>query len=246
MNHYEEGINSMWEEVEGKKQEPKHQPTDEEKWKELVEEYGHSNYIVQTEFGGIDMSEDAMKDVYGGENLTYDEYLQALFNSRSIRRTCFEYCYYSNAWCDFKGQISRFDRKKGKVIFNRIYISAGLMDGDGWEGKEDHVWMDIEPFKDYSEGDCLRFGGDIYRYLKTRHGKQISFGIRDPYNITKVEPYELPSDDEMLMQEIDQIICETCMFNEHCYMGNCIANEKWRNDMRKTLFEAAKFTNGTK
>lgn len=240
MNHYEEGINAMWEEVEGKTSKIISRPSDEERWKELVEEYSHCGYHLQTEFGIIDMSNDAMKDVVGGEDLSYEEYLQAVFNSRNIRRSCFEYCYYSNTWCEFKGQICRFDKKKGKVVFNRIYISGGLMDGDCYEGKEDHVWMDIEPFEKYQEGDCLSFGGEIYRYLKTRNGKQISFGIRKPYDISKVEAYELPSDDDMIMQAVDQMICEVCMFNEHCYMGMCIANEEWREEMRKTLFNAAK------
>ena len=240
MNHYEEGINAMWEEVEGKSSEPISQLSDEERWKELVDEYSHSGYQLQTEFGIIDMSDDAMKDVVGGEDLSYEEYLQAVFNSRNIRRHCFEYCYYSNAWCNFKGQINRFDKKKGKVIFNRIYISGGLMDGDCYEGKEDHVWMDIKPFESYQEGDCLSFGGEVYRYLKTRNGKQISFGIRVPYDISKIETYELPTDDDMLMQAVDQMICEACMFNEHCYMGMCIANKEWRDEMRKTLFNAAK------
>lgn len=241
MNHYEEGINAMWEEVEGKKPESIHQPSDKERWKEFVEKYSHSGSLVQSEFGVIDTTDDAMKDVAGGENLSYEEYLQVLFNSRNIIRHCFEYCYYSNAWCDFKGRISRFDKKKGKVIFNCIYVSGGLMDGDCYKGKEDHVWMDMEPFEEYQVGDCLSFGGEIYRYLKTKNGKQISFGIREPYDIKKIESYELPSDDDMLMQAVDQMICEVCMlFNEHCYMGMCIANEEWREGLRKTLFNAAK------
>lgn len=240
MNHYEEGINAMWEEVEGKKSESLPLETDEERWKKFVEENSHSGHIVQSEFGIIDTAKDAMRDVFHGENLTYEEYLQALFNSRNIRRHCFEYCYYSNTWCDFKGQISRFDKKKGKVIFKRIYISGGFMDGDCYEGKEDHVWMDIGPFEHYQVGDCLSFGGEIYRYLKTRNGKQISFGIRAPFDISKIESYEIPSDDDMIMQSVDQMICEVCMFNEHCYMGNCIANKEWREKMRKILFDAAK------
>ena len=85
LNHYEEGINAMREEVEGKSTEPIHQPSDEERWKELVDEYSHRDYHLQTEFGTIDMSDDAMKDVYNGENLSYEEYLQALFNSRNAR-----------------------------------------------------------------------------------------------------------------------------------------------------------------
>lgn len=240
MNHYKEGIQAMWEEVESKKPESIHPLSDEERWKEFVEEYGHSDHVIQSEFGIIDMSENAMKDVHNGENLTYEEYLQALFNSRNSRRCSFEYCYYSNAWCSYKGQISRFNKKKGKVVFNRIYISGGLMDGDFYEGKEDHVWMDIKPFEKYQVGDCLSFGGEIYRYLKTRNGRQISFGIREPDNISKIEEYELPSDDDMIMQAVDQIICEVCMFNEHCYMGNCIANKEWRENMRKMLFDAVK------
>lgn len=118
MNHYEEGINAMWEEVEGKKPEPIHQPSDEERWKEFVEEYSHSGYLVQSEF--------------------------------------------------------------------------------------------------------------------------VSFGIREPYDIKKIESYELPSDDDMFMQAVDQMICEACMFNEHCCMGMCIANEEWRERMRKIFFNAAK------
>lgn len=35
MNHYEEGINAMLEEVEGKKPESIHQPSDKERWKEF-------------------------------------------------------------------------------------------------------------------------------------------------------------------------------------------------------------------
>ncbi|MBS7403364.1 MAG: hypothetical protein KIG37_07485, partial [Oscillospiraceae bacterium] len=72
MNHYEEGINAMWEDVEGKKPEPVHLPSDEERWKEFVEEYSHSGYLVQSEFGAIDTTDDAMKDVAGGENLSYE------------------------------------------------------------------------------------------------------------------------------------------------------------------------------
>ena len=242
MNIYEDDINTMHEKAEGRKAKLEYQLTDTEKLRELIAEYGHSNYIVQTEYGIVDMNDDAMKDVRGGENLTYDEYVKTVLDSRNIRRTSFEYCYYNNALCSFKGQISEFDRKKGKVIFNRIYLSAMLMDGNGYEGKEDHVWMDIEPFRDYSEGDCLQFAGEIYRYLKTKHGKQISFGICKPYDIIKIDLYELSNDDEMLMQAIDQIICEACKFNEHCYMGNCIADEKWRNDMRINLYEAAQST----
>lgn len=127
MNHYEEGINAMWEEVEGKKPESIHQPSDKERWKEFVEEYSHSGYLVQSEFGTIDTTDDAMKDVAGGENLSYEEYLQVLFNSRNIIRHCFEYCYYSNAWCDFKGGLADLIKRKA-----RSYSIASMYLADLW------------------------------------------------------------------------------------------------------------------
>jgi hypothetical protein len=226
MEHYKKDSNALREE--------------EERWKKFVEEYSHSGYCVQSDFGIIDTFENAMKDVHNGESLTYEKYLQALFDSRKIIRHCFEYCYYNHAMCSFKGQISGFDKKKGKILFNRIYISGVLMDGDGYQGKEDHVWMDSKPFENYQIGDCLSFGGEIYRYLKTKNGKQISFGIREPDDISRIESYELPSDDDLIMQAVDQIVCEVCLFREHCYMGICIADEKWREEMRTALFDAAK------
>ena len=68
----------------------------------------------------------------------------------------------------------------------------------------------------------------------------IDFGLRNPENIKKIESYELPSDDELLMQSIDQIICETCMFRDHCYGEMCIANKEWRENMRESMFAMAK------
>ena len=235
MNHYEEGINAMWEEVEGKKPESIHQPSDKERWKEFVEKYSHSGYLVQSEFGAIDTTDDAMKDVAGGENLSYEEYLQVLFNSRNIIRHCFEYCYYSNAWCDFKGRISRFDKKKGKVMFNCIYVSGGLMDGDCYEGKEDHVWMSLTGFENYRVGDCLFFEAEVYRYLKTSRGKMIDFGLKDPVGIRKVGEYEVPSDEQLRIQAAEQILCmDLCMFRDHCD-GFCITNQEWKESMLNLL-----------
>ena len=235
MNHYEEGINAMGEEVEGKKSASAHRPSEEERWKKLIREYSHSNCVVNSEFGVIDMADNAMEDVHNGENLTYDEYLQAMFNSRNERRYWFEHAYYNYASCYFKGQISKFKRSKGKVVFDRIYVSGMYMDGEGFEGKEDHVWMDSEPFESFQVGDSVSFGGEIYRYLKIGRGKKISFGIREPYDISKVPEYERPSDEALTEQAIDAIICELCLFRDHCYMGMCIANQEWREEIRKTL-----------
>ena len=51
---------------------------------------------------------------------------------------------------------------------------------------------------------------------------------------------KLPSDDDLLRQSVNQIICEVCMFRDHCYGGMCIANKEWLNGMRKSMFDAVK------
>ena len=104
-----------------------------------------------------------------------------------------------------------------------------------FEGREDHVWMKNKGFEQGEVGDCFSFSADVYRYLKTGNGKAIDFALRNPRDITQISDYELPSDDELHMQSIDRIICEVCMYNEHCYNGICIA-EEWRGEMRGNLF----------
>lgn len=179
-----------------------------------------------------------MKDVVGGENLTYDEYLDIIKESGCKTRHYFELCYYDSFLNDFKGQIEK--RSKRKICFKRIFVSGMYSDGLCFYGREDHVWMDDKGFEQYEVGDCLSFTAEIYRYLKTGNGKSIDFALRNPDDIKKIDTYELPTDDDLLMQCIDQMVCEVCMFNEHCYMGMCIANKEWREGMRKTLFDAAK------
>ncbi|MEI3093358.1 MAG: hypothetical protein V8T48_05390 [Oscillospiraceae bacterium] len=38
----------------------------------------------------------------------------------------------------------------------------------------------------------------------------IDYGLRNPTGIQKIEAYELPSDDALIMKEVKQLICETC------------------------------------
>ena len=99
--------------------------------------------------------------------------------------------------------------------------------------------MELEPFNGYKVGECVRFWADIYRYLKTRNGLQISFGLCNPEMVVRVDDYHVPTDEELRMQAIDQIICEICMFREHCSPAVCLANEDWLQEMRVTLLAAS-------
>ena len=207
-------------------------------WKQLKKEYWGQNVIVNTrEWGYIDFSPQGMNEVFGGEKLTYEEYLDAQMAIGRDVRGWFFLCHHEVS-LGFAGQIERIARKN--ICFKRIYVSGMYMDGECFDGKEDHVWMSIEKFEDYQVGDCLEFFAETYRYLKTSNGKQIDFGLRNPSEIKKVDSYKLPSDDDLLRQSVDQIICEACMFRDHCYGGMCIANEAWLDGMRKSMFDAVK------
>lgn len=80
---------------------------------------------------------------------------------------------------------------------------------------------------------------EVYLYLKTSNGKKIDYGLRNPEGIKKIEPYELPSDDELLMQSINSIICETCFYGEQC-SGYCLRNKNELSILRKDMMNMAK------
>ena len=126
------------------------------------------------------------------------------------------------------------NKKKSTVCFERIYVSGIYSDGTGFVGKEDHVWMDLQGFENYKISDCLSFGAEVYRYIKCGNGKRLDFGLRNPATITRIDEYELPNQEELQLQAIDQLICEVCLFRDHCY-GFCIANQEWREEMRQQL-----------
>ena len=198
-----------------------------------------ANYMakvsVQTENGIIDYDPDTMKDVVGGEKLIYDEYIKIQKKTAGKVRGSFQLCYYYVP-LGFKGQIEKKNDKK--VCFKRVYVDGMYFDGICFEGKEDHVWMDLKGFEDYQVGDSVSFYAEIYRYLKTGNGKMIDFGLRNPQKITKIDPYQLPSDDELLRQEVELMVCETCFLSEQC-TGFCLLTkgEKAKID---SMFHAVK------
>ncbi len=168
---------------------------------------------VQEEGGIIDYDPNKMEDVVGGEKLTYDEYIAIQKQSIGKLRGSFQLCYYTYPM-GFKGQIDRCT--DSKICFKRIYVDGMYPDGLCFEGKEDHVWMDLNGFEQFKPGDSVSFWAEIYRYLKTGDGKVIDFGLRNPKQIKKIEPYELPSDENLVKQELSMMICETCMLSDSC------------------------------
>ena len=153
--------------------------------------------------GTVDFSPNSLKEVVGGERLSYNDYLDIQIQSFGKQRSYFKSCYYNHTM-GFKGQIEKIT--KDNICFNRIFVSGMYPDGMMYDGKEEHVWMNKEGFEGYSIGDCLEFFAEVYPYLKTSNGKLIDYSLRNPAGIKKISSYDLPTEKDLIMQEVDQII----------------------------------------
>lgn len=209
-------------------------------WVKTKKIYYGSKIGLQVYGGIIDFDPDKKKDLVNGDKISYDEYLDlqmiACENKGSVRWD-FAMCYYYIP-LEFKGEIERITRKA--VCFKRIYVLGMYPDGMCFDGKEDHVWIDKHGIEGYCVGDCLSFFAEPYRYIKTGNGKQIDFGLRNLQTIKRIEKYELPSNEELILQSMDAIICETCYIKEQCFGGMCIRDKKERQSLRRDMLKAVK------
>lgn len=192
-----------------------------EDFKELVKAYYKSNVCALVSGGAIQFDPKSLNEVAGAEKLTYDEYIDIQIRSLGKQRSSFEACYF-NIPAGFKGQIEKISKKH--ICFQRIFVSGMYPDGTFFDGKEDHVWMEKSEFESFKVGDCVEFYAEVYRYLKTGNGKLIDYSLRNSEEIKKIPAYELPSDEELMLQAMKQIICETCLFSEHCDRVFCLRN----------------------
>lgn len=207
----------------------------DKEWDCLKKTYYRSPYVCMTDEGTIDFSIDDFNALEtNGHHITYDEYLDIMRKSGDSGRQYFMTCFYDACSAIYTGEIQKFSKKRDKLLFGRVLISGIRYDGTMFTGKEDHVWMDIAGFEGFSVGDDIEFTADVYRYLKTGHGKQIDYAIRNPTCIEKTGKYALPSDDELLSQDIDRLICEDCLYGPSCCYAFCM-DERWRNAMRHKL-----------
>lgn len=214
-----------------------------EDWVKTKRLYYRSETCLNVYGGSIDFDPDGQKTLVGGDKITYDEYLDLQMmacESKENVRWNFARCYY-NIPLNFKGEIERITEKA--ICFKRILVSGMYPDGMCFDGKEDHVWIDKRGVEKYRIGDCLSFLAEPYRYIKTGNGKQIDFGLRNLREIKKIEKYRLPSDEELMLQSIDDIICETCYLNEQCWGDMCIRNKKEIQFLKRNMLEVVKGSN---
>ena len=56
------------------------------------------------------------------------------------------------------------------------------------------------------------------------------------FRIKKISSYDLPTEKDLIMQEVDQIICETCFLTEHCNRTFCMRPKKEIKELRNQMF----------
>ena len=85
--------------------------------------------------------------------------------------------------------------------------------------------------------DGYSFNGWYYKNaLVNQNG---SWGINDS-DVKKIDKYELPTDDELMLQSVNQIICESCYLIEQCSRFTCIRNPKELKALRKSMMDLLK------
>ena len=206
-------------------------------YQDLFALYYGERIIVQTYDGCIDFDPNGYRDVVGAERFSYDDYIDVQIRSLHKIRGWFATCYYSIP-LSFKGTVER--KTKENVCFERIFVEGMYPDGLCFVGKEEHVWMSIKGFEEYEIGESVSFFAEVYRYVKTSNGKQIDFGLRNPEDIKRIPPYELPTDEELIEQSVNEIICETCYLSEQCNHVYCMRPQKELKQMKKQMVKMIK------
>lgn len=205
---------------------------DNQEMADMIKCHYRTRTVTMVENGSIDFDPDGLQETAHGENLTYNDYLDAQIRAIGKTHSGFQACFY-NIPLEFKGCVEKVSEKH--ICFQRIYISGMYPDGTCFDDKEQHVWMELTGFELLKVGDCVSFCADTYRYLKTGNGKMIDYGIRNSINIRRIDRYSLPTDDELLDQVLDAIVCETCPLSDVCDGQNCMANYHQKAALKQDL-----------
>lgn len=153
-------------------------------------------------------------------------------------------------------KIENFGKYFAKVVSieeNRIVLKNVVIDGIrhygiGFIGSEDHVNIvetkDVKTLtdKDVHPGYKICFTAQPYGY--TRKDGSVDISLCDISDVEFVDNYHIPTKDELIDEQIQNLVCEVCIFNENCCGGMCIANQEERKKKIEILknLQPGKFT----
>jgi hypothetical protein len=117
---------------------------------------------------------------------------------------------------------------ENQAVLKNVVVDGIRHDGIGFMGSEDHVNIinkkDIKTLKEKNlhPGHKICFMAQSYEY-KRKDGS-VDFSLCDISDIEIVDDYDIPTKEELIDEQIKNLVCEVCIFNEHCYCGMCVAN----------------------
>lgn len=139
------------------------------------------------------------------------------------------------AFAKFKGHVADISPTKG-YLFIRLYIKFNTYDwrygNEEVKDYEDHVWIyDAQPFKNANikVGDNVQFSALVYAYHRKNGTKDYS--LKAPQEIKKIKKYELPIGNKGFSDSFyEELVCETCIYTDHCYGEPCLAPEGYKKE----------------
>lgn len=146
---------------------------------------------------------------------------------------------------DYYAKVVKIDDKS--CVLKNVWIDGMRHDGMSFNGSEDHINLtkakDIAEIKKHNIhiNDKIRFKATVYEY--TRKDGSKDFSLKDIENIYRIEDYKIPTREELIDEQIWNLVCETCLFNEKC-CGLCLADESEMKKRFKILkdLQPGKFT----
>lgn len=145
-----------------------------------------------------------------GTNVSYDDYLdlQRISFYKDIR-SHFLWIYLNLGVGDFCGKITKAN--DNYFCFNKIYSDAmDMYDCTFSSGVEQHVWIERKGLDGFGVGDCVSFSAEVYQYVKKNGGLGLDFGLRNLSNVKRIEEYKLPSERDMLDEQVTKLLYDTC------------------------------------
>lgn len=207
--------------------------SESERWEIAKKAFWHTKYGVISEWGLIDFDPKTKANLVGGENLSYREYIELQKRSGRHVKQSLEQFYYDACYYTFMGQITDINHANDQVLFDKLIIDAIYMDGSCTTAIEEHISIPVQGFERYQKGDGVRFAADIYRYITKDN--MIDYGLKCFSEVRPMPVAEIPTEEDIKRQKIEDIICkELCMYRDRCY-GNCIADSDWYESMKQYL-----------
>ena len=138
--------------------------------------------------------------------------------------------------------------EENQAVLKNVVIDGIRHDGMGFMGSEDHVNIfntkDIKILKekDLQPGCKICFMAQSYEY--ERKDGSSDFSLCNISDIEIIDDYDIPTKEELINEQIRNLVCEVCLYDDSCDCGVCMADKnevQEKFDILKNL-QPGKFT----